>query len=167
MSLGYDLRLDVLERNGFRSYRHYMQSPLWKSIRERVLARDEYRCFACLGVADQVHHESYGDVTIRGEKIDRLKSVCAPCHRKIEFDNKPIRGKRRKRTFAQAKEAGGRLRYCIARKRARRESFESIEARRIATRIGDLSAAPDFVRAALNHHANVKPPAANPPASAE
>jgi hypothetical protein len=81
----YDLRLKALRRCGFRSYQHYLSSPLWAQIRARVLERDSSRCVFCGASATLVHHESYGDVTLRGERLDKLHSCCNSCHHRIEF----------------------------------------------------------------------------------
>lgn len=98
-NLWYELRDAALLRNGFPSYKAYLKSDLWKSIRARVLERDSHTCFVCKGRAFQVHHRSYGDVTLRGDKIDKLISVCRGCHLKIEFN----RGN--KRAFGRTNDA--------------------------------------------------------------
>lgn len=82
---GYKVRLEVLRRNGFKSYKQYLASDLWKSIRARVLERDEFKCKVCERKASQVHHLSYGDVTIRGERLDKMEAVCGRCHLRLEM----------------------------------------------------------------------------------
>ena len=83
--LGYKPRSEALSRCGFSCYSEYLFSDLWKSIRLRVLERDHWTCVVCEYPATQVHHLSYADAVLLGERIDKLVSVCAPCHFKIEF----------------------------------------------------------------------------------
>lgn len=84
-------RIDYRARNaslaslGYPSYRHYLDSDLWKDIRERVRARDKGRCALCGKPGYQVHHLAYDMETLKGECLDRLATICAPCHRKIEL----------------------------------------------------------------------------------
>lgn len=81
----YAYRQEVLNRNGFASYADYLASDLWADIRRRVLERDGGCCVICSKTASQVHHTSYGDVTIRGERLDKLFSLCGSCHVGVEF----------------------------------------------------------------------------------
>jgi 5-methylcytosine-specific restriction endonuclease McrA len=83
----YKRRASNLKDLGFDSYRQYLESPLWASIRSEVLARDKKKCVKCGGRATQVHHMSYGPKVLSGERIGRLVSVCASCHRAAEFDD--------------------------------------------------------------------------------
>lgn len=115
--LGYKLRQAVLERCGFSSYTEYLSSELWKDIRGRVLQRDERKCQACGHRATQVHHLSYGDVTIRGDKLDRLTSLCGACHRSVEF--KGSGKKQKKRPFGRTKKALKNRRHQVRRARTR------------------------------------------------
>ncbi len=73
-------RADALKRLGFDSYRQYIASPLWKSIRDRVLARDGHKCVRCKKPARTVHHAHYGYDVLRGERIESLASACGSCH---------------------------------------------------------------------------------------
>lgn len=68
------------------NYELYLRSELWAGIRLRVLTRDNHECCVCLGLATQVHHLAYDRDTMRGRSIRRLVSMCAGCHREIEFD---------------------------------------------------------------------------------
>lgn len=80
----YRYRNDNLERMGFRSYRAYLKSELWKSIRSRVLGEKPI-CEACAKrKATQVHHRSYDPATLKGENVNSLSAICSRCHRKGE-----------------------------------------------------------------------------------
>jgi hypothetical protein len=86
-----------LGRMGFESYKAYRSSDLWKGIRKRVLLRDGRKCRCCGGPAIVVHHDSYGPLTLRGETLASLYSLCDPCHEAIEFDGE------RKRSFTEVR----------------------------------------------------------------
>lgn len=73
-------RQAALCRLGFPDYATYLESPLWRSVRASVLARDRRRCL-CGKRANQVHHRRYDEQTLRGETLEHLVSVCRPCHR--------------------------------------------------------------------------------------
>lgn len=70
---------------GFATYQDYLNSPLWKGIRARVLIRDGNKCRLCQRNAEQVHHRAYDYATMSGCCIDRLISICESCHHDIEF----------------------------------------------------------------------------------
>lgn len=94
---GYAGRDHNLLQLGFRTYTGYLRSPLWSSIRRRVLERDG-RCQMChFFVATAVHHVSYSMKTLRGDDLKGLISTCHRCHRKVEFN-----GSGRKRKFHRA-----------------------------------------------------------------
>ncbi|MDR7334307.1 hypothetical protein [Roseateles asaccharophilus] len=68
------------------SYPAYLQSPEWGEIRRRVLKRDGSLCRLCLAKAQCVHHISYDEPVIIGERDEDLISLCDACHASIEFD---------------------------------------------------------------------------------
>ena len=68
-----------------------------------MLERDEFKCHLCKQRATQVHHLSYGDVTILGTFIDKLISICPGCHRFIEFTKGTKKRPPQKATFKQMK----------------------------------------------------------------
>lgn len=82
----YRVRSRALKKLGFATYQQYLQSPLWAEIRERVLRRSGWKCFACKGVATQVHHKKYTIRTLSGAETRTLAAICRPCHQLIEFD---------------------------------------------------------------------------------
>lgn len=71
---------------GFNSYREYLASDLWKTIRHRVFVRDKFICLKCGKRAQHVHHLSYGMTVLAGSNDSRLVSLCQPCHHGLEFD---------------------------------------------------------------------------------
>lgn len=82
----YSYRNENLRAMGFRSYRAYLASDLWKQIRARVLERTGGRCERCRKrPASQIHHRAYDPATLRGENIDSLTAACAGCHKRAEL----------------------------------------------------------------------------------
>ena len=77
-------RAGVLKDMGFTSYNLYLKSDLWKSIRRRVMERDEYLCQACKRPGLVVHHMDYDAATMEGETLDQLVTMCKHCHDGIE-----------------------------------------------------------------------------------
>jgi len=67
------------------NYQEYLESPLWKRIRERVLRRDRYRCRSCGVKATEVHHERYTPAVMRGHDDSPLLSLCRQCHEATTF----------------------------------------------------------------------------------
>lgn len=84
-SLGYLKRNRNIALQGFDSYKAYLASDLWKSIRATVLKRDKHACLVCGERATEVHHKSYKMDAIVGAKTLSLMSLCRNCHVTIEF----------------------------------------------------------------------------------
>ena len=85
----YARRNAILKKMGFSSYKAYLASDLWKSIRQRVFDRDGGICRLCLKrKAKSVHHITYHEDTLRGETLDQLVSICGGCHVYSEFNAK-------------------------------------------------------------------------------
>jgi len=83
----YTYRNDLLAGMGFPSYRAYLASPLWASIRARVLTQTDGTarlCVRCEKPATQVHHRAYDPATLRGDSMDSLSPVCGRHHRAAE-----------------------------------------------------------------------------------
>lgn len=78
-------RKQSLLEMGFTSYRQYLDSDLWKGIRERVLKRDRGCCRRCGGHATQVHHTHYWREVLEGRDDSYLVAICRGCHKAIEF----------------------------------------------------------------------------------
>ena len=105
----YYSRNKRLRSMGFKSYQEYLSSDLWKTIRERVLERDQYLCRICGDKARVAHHTNYNNKTLCGDSIGGLISVCYKCHGLIEFDqdgNKIHPMQVRKRVFYLSKRNG-------------------------------------------------------------
>ena len=80
----YTERNCILAELGYKDYRAYLRSQLWKDIRARKLAQDQ-SCYGC-GREQflQVHHSEYSLQNLTGTTLDGLWSVCARCHRWCE-----------------------------------------------------------------------------------
>lgn len=149
----YTKRDAALLKLGFGSYASYLDSDLWKSIRAKVLIRDKRRCRCCKEPAFQVHHDSYGEATLRGDAFDRLFAICEKCHKEIEFAPNG-----RKFTFDEVREnLARRLAECppeLARRVARKSKQGKGSKRQVRRRqqtaalIAELSAMPEQERAA-------------------
>lgn len=62
-------------------YAEYLNSPVWRTKRQKVLERDNYVCCGCLvNKATQVHHLTYEH--IYDELLFELVSICDDCHAK-------------------------------------------------------------------------------------
>lgn len=73
-------------------YAAYLESSMWRSIRERVLENSGHECAACFDRATQVHHRDYRPRVLTGRDDNPLVALCADCHRSVHYyDN----GKRR------------------------------------------------------------------------
>lgn len=77
----------ILKELGFKTYRDYLRSELWKKIRTKVLARENNVCEICQCHGSQVHHSRYHKNDLTGANLDFLHVLCGDCHEKIEFKN--------------------------------------------------------------------------------
>ncbi len=59
-------------------YSQYLLCDDWKAMRQRVFARDGFKCSVCAGPAEQVHHLTYERVGY--EALEDLVSICKDCH---------------------------------------------------------------------------------------
>lgn len=86
----YKYRDGNLRALGFKSYRSYLASDLWQSIRARVFDRDKWLCQRCGRKMEhpQAHHRAYDPATLRGDNINAITSVCSRCHVKAEQPKK-------------------------------------------------------------------------------
>lgn len=80
----YRDRDETLRRLGFDSYRAYLRSPLWQSIKKRVFRnKPGNRCVRCGKTGArrlQIHHRSYDLRTLSGADLRSLSIVCRKCH---------------------------------------------------------------------------------------
>lgn len=69
----------------WREYNRYLDSDEWRSLRAKVLLRDNYLCQGCLvNRATQAHHISYEMYNATGHSMAyELKAICKECHDKI------------------------------------------------------------------------------------
>lgn len=75
----------VLFKMGFASYKDYLRSNLWASIRARVLSLYK-KCGCCREFKPQcVHHHNYKPATMKGNSIKGLVALCNACHVAIEY----------------------------------------------------------------------------------
>ncbi len=84
----YTERNDILLELGFKDYKAYGRSELWKSIRERKRAINP-NCFVCergdTEAKIQIHHGKYHESNLTGKSLDDLYTLCAFHHRWIEI----------------------------------------------------------------------------------
>lgn len=81
----YQERNKTLLDLGYPSYKDYLASTLWNSIRNRVLEWDRRSCWVCGFRANHVHHRLYSQEVLLGRCIDYLVAVCRDCHNQTEF----------------------------------------------------------------------------------
>lgn len=80
----YTKRDEVLLSMGFASYRAYLNSPLWKAVREAVLATTP-KCEICDGAKSKhVHHLSYSRSVLTAKARHSLVALCPSCHGRVE-----------------------------------------------------------------------------------
>lgn len=68
------------------AYDDYLAGDLWNAIRRYVLLAANHACKCCSRPANQVHHTSYDEMTMRGRDTSKLVAICECCHRDIHFD---------------------------------------------------------------------------------
>lgn len=78
-------RLDNLHAIGFRSYKEYLNSPLWDRVRTSIFMLADRKCKLCGSKAQVVHHKDYSKQTLLGFRPHNLVALCEACHTKIEF----------------------------------------------------------------------------------
>lgn len=77
----YEFRADSLRTLGFASYRDYLKSDLWISIKARAIRAARNKCARCgSGERLQVHHRTYDLKTMAGGTLDGLTVACRRCH---------------------------------------------------------------------------------------
>jgi hypothetical protein len=86
----YHQRNVILKSLGYETYRDYLDSELWRSIRKAVFHRCR-KCRLCGERANQAHHLDYDKDTLLGLRLDYIVPLCNGCHHKVEFDGKSKR----------------------------------------------------------------------------
>lgn len=86
----YTERNEILLQLGFKDYKAYCRSDLWKSIRARKLAIDP-NCYVCEKGPEkcqiQVHHSKYLMSNLSGKSLDNLFTLCALHHKWCEISH--------------------------------------------------------------------------------
>lgn len=82
----YTERNKILRIIGYKNYKHYLRSPLWKAIRDEHINKNS-RCYCCGKTATQVHHTKYTSDILLGINLQHndIVSICGKCHHKSEF----------------------------------------------------------------------------------
>jgi len=83
----YEIKKNLNYRNSKKGkYDDYIISEKWRSIRKRILERDDYLCQHCKTCnATEVHHITYDNLF--NENLEDLISLCNACH-KMEHTQK-------------------------------------------------------------------------------
>ncbi len=69
-------------------YTHLLQTEEWKNKRQKILRRDDYKCYMCGSANDlEVHHRQYHKISATGQfvkpwdyKENNLITLCKNCH---------------------------------------------------------------------------------------
>lgn len=80
----YRVRQQALLEIGFQTYKEYLKSALWESIRDAVLEAHSHQCRACGRTAYTVHHVTYTSRVLLGKDRSQLIPICRACHKAIE-----------------------------------------------------------------------------------
>ena len=83
-------RDSILKQRGYASYRHYLRSDEWNSVRQRAFSILGRKCCCCPKKATQIHHSQYTEANLvpkpSAEEIERtMHPICRKCHEKIHF----------------------------------------------------------------------------------
>jgi len=81
----YRERDQIVRELGFASYREYLDSDLWRTIRCRVYRNKGGFCRICKAPATEIHHNTYTRRVMGGADIGPLHPLCRSCHKSLEF----------------------------------------------------------------------------------
>lgn len=84
----YADRNRLLVELGYPSYKAYLCSTLWNSIRSQVIAQARRECWVCGFTAKNVHHRSYSRAALLGDDEADLVALCKECHNCIEYSER-------------------------------------------------------------------------------
>lgn len=76
----------LIKKLGFKDYKEYLKSDIWKRIRTEVLTKRKFKCFYCKEKATEVHHLRYTRPVLMGEGnyyLGGLVALCRNCHQNI------------------------------------------------------------------------------------
>lgn len=65
---------------GFKDYKSYQESSLWRRIRRSVFERQNHKCWHCDNDATLVHHKRYTARNLDGTSLRWLFGLCRDCH---------------------------------------------------------------------------------------
>jgi rubrerythrin len=87
----YKERDHTLMDIGFDSYQQYLDSRLWKEIKQKVFELRGNICKVCCKEADILHHRHYHKDVLLGRSYSGLVPLCNGCHYKIEFTSQKVK----------------------------------------------------------------------------
>jgi hypothetical protein len=90
---------EILKSLGFKSYKDYLNSELWKIIKEVVLARDVHHCRCCGATGDNVFRYTDSKAAFLGAQPELLITVCNQCLRDIYYEGRRKRSLRGSQKF--------------------------------------------------------------------
>lgn len=82
-------RNEILASAGFKTYKEYLRSDIWKNIRSRAIELLGDKCCFCQSKSDVVHHTSYEEGNLI--KVDSkcimktLVPLCHDCHHNAHY----------------------------------------------------------------------------------
>lgn len=101
----YEERNSTLYHLGFSSYAEYLESDLWKKIRDRVYKMKGRGCLLCERPATELHHNRYHKNDLLGKTLSFIHPICRDCHLSIEYDrDKKVSAKTAAKRFDSLRE---------------------------------------------------------------
>jgi hypothetical protein len=88
--MSYYKRNKNLRRIGFDSYQAYLQSNLWRTIKEQALIKLGDKCVVCKKKADILHHTDYSIIVLLGKDISKLRPLCHGHYKNIKLSKKVV-----------------------------------------------------------------------------
>lgn len=101
----YLSRWHNLKALGFKDYREYLASDLWREVRAKVFHAKGSICYLCPNPATELHHNRYHTNDLTGKRMKYIHPICRSCHERIEFV-----GVGQKAAVGQAKKSFKKLR---------------------------------------------------------
>lgn len=83
-SVEQPIQPDKVNLNHYKQWKQqYLKSPEWKTLKSKVLNRDDHTCQSCNtnGTPLEVHHITYQN--FGNEQLSDLVSLCRNCHQTI------------------------------------------------------------------------------------
>ena len=104
----YKDRSRILRSIGYATYKEYLKTPLWATIRACVFRNKGNRCCICQERADVIHHSHYSKAIFAGSSYRYLYPICRECHTCVEYkDGKKLRLDLVRCVFKKALRAAG------------------------------------------------------------